>query len=175
MTGKRKRKISNESVREYACAPMALPARLVLRAVPAAILVASVFASAARGSDAVDVRRFPKLAHLLLLPEEEATLKELTDDKERRAFQAIFCTRRDPSPGTPANEFEDNVRAAWKHADDLFSYPNEKGSETGCGQVIALLGPPEEIQGATDARTGGPTQAGGAARSFDNMAYLREG
>jgi hypothetical protein len=41
--------------------------------------------------------------------------------------------------------------------------------------VIALLGPPEEIQGATDARTGAPTQARGASPTFDNMAYLSEG
>jgi GWxTD domain-containing protein len=141
----------------------------------AAVLLSFVSATAARAADAIDTRRFPKLAHQLLLPDEQALLNELKDDKDRRAFQAIFWARRDPSPGTPANEFEDNVRAAWKQADELFSYPNEKGSETGCGQVIALLGPPEEIQGATDARTGGPTQARGASRTFDNMAYLSEG
>jgi GWxTD domain-containing protein len=112
----------------------------------------------------IDTRRFPKLAHLLLLPEEQSLLKELKDDKDGRAFQAIFWARRDPSPGTPANEFEDNVRAAWKHADELFSYPNEKGSETGCGQVIVLLGPPEEIVGPP-----------GAPRTLDNMAYVRDG
>ena len=154
---------------------MTSSSRLALRTVLAVVWTASVSAGVARGGDAVDVRRFPKLAHLLLLPDEQALLGQLKDDKDRRAFQAIFWARRDPSPGTPANEFEDNVRAAWKHADDLFSYPNEKGSETGCGQVIALLGPPEEIQGATDARTGAPTQARGASRTFDNMAYLSEG
>ena len=128
----------------------------------------------------IDTRRFPKLAHLLLLPEEQSLLKELKDDKDARAFQAIFWARRDPSPGTPANEFEDNVRIAWKHADELFSYPNEKGSETGCGQVIALLGPPEEVRvaGATSPTpppNADPTTARGAGRSFDNLAYLREG
>src|SRR5262249_1152590 len=130
MTGKRKRKISNASDREYACAPMTLSSRLILRAVPAVLLMASVSARVARGGDAVAVRRFPNLAHLRLLPDEQALLGQLKDDKDRRAFQAVFWARRDPSPGTPANEFEDNVRAAWKHADDLFSYPNEKGSET---------------------------------------------
>ena len=55
------------------------------------------------------------------------------------------------------------MRVAWARADELFSYPNEKGSETGCGQVLALLGRPEEVQGPkTSAR-------------FDNSQYLREG
>ena len=116
----------------------------------------------------------------------QALLKELQDDKDRREFQKIFWARRDPTPGTPANEFEDNVRAVWKHADDLFSYPNQKGSETGCGQVLALLGRPEEYLGKGDVprqpsvdvtgRGGRELPAApGPGRPFDNTAYLREG
>ena len=141
---------------------------------------------AAAEGPAVDTRRFPKLAHLLLLPEEQALLKELKDDKDRREFQKIFWARRDPTPGTSANEFEDNVRAVWKHADEVFSYANQKGSETGCGQVLALLGRPEDVLGKGDVprqpgvqvtgREGRELPAGpGPGRQFDNMAYLREG
>jgi GWxTD domain-containing protein len=138
------------------------------------------FAARALAGDTVDTRRFPKLAHLFLLPDERSLLDQLEDDKDRRAFQAVFWARRDPSPGTAANEFEDNVRIAWKHADDLFSYPNQKGSETGCGQVIALLGPPEEVREVGEATpapppNADPTTARGAGRPFDDMAYLREG
>ncbi|HXK12447.1 MAG TPA: GWxTD domain-containing protein [Vicinamibacteria bacterium] len=137
-------------------------------------------------SPPVDARRFPNLVHLLLVPEEAAVLKELRDDKDKREFQKIFWARRDPTPGSPVNEFENNVRAVWKHADDLFSYPNRKGSETGCGQVLALLGLPEEVLGKGDeprtpstAFSGRGGQelppASGAGRMFDNTAYLREG
>ena len=126
------------------------------------VLVATGAPGAAEGP-AVDTRRFPKLVHLLLLPEEQEVLKSLKDDKDRREFQKIFWARRDPTPGTPANEFEDVVRSLWKRSDELFSYPNQKGSETGCGQVLVLLGPPEEIR------------ARGLTREFDNLAYLREG
>ena len=121
-------------------------------------------------------------------PRRRPLLKELKDDKDRREFQKIFWARRDPTPGTPANEFEDNVRAVWKHADELFSYPNQKGSETGCGQVLALLGRPEEVLGKGDAVRTPSVQrhaagrgrerrpaAPGPGRQFDNMAYLREG
>ena len=42
----------------------------------AALVVAAAAPGAAEGP-AVDTRRFPKLAHLLLLPEEQALRKEL--------------------------------------------------------------------------------------------------
>jgi GWxTD domain-containing protein len=153
----------------------------------AALLTLSAGARARADSPPVDTKRFPRLVRVFLLPDEEAVLKDLKDDKDRREFQKIFWARRDPTPGTPANEFEENVRAVWKHADELFSYPNQKGSETGCGQVLALLGRPEEILGKGDAirtpsvavgsRNGRQGEAPGPShgRQFDNMAYLTEG
>ena len=111
----------------------------------------------------VDTRRFPSLVRLLLLPEEDSLLRQLKDEKDRLEFQKLFWARRDPTPGTAANEFENGVRDSWKKADDFFSYPNQKGSESGCGQVLALLGEPEEVLGLeTKVR-------------FDDLQYLREG
>jgi GWxTD domain-containing protein len=163
---------------------MAAPVRSLLPLV--ALLLAAGVPRGSAESPAVDTKLFPRLVRVLLLPEEAALLKELKDDKDRREFQKIFWGRRDPTPGTPANEFEDNVRAVWKHADDVFSYPNQKGSETGCGQVLALLGRPEEVRDKGDAsRTPsvdfrakeGPERAAtpGPGRQFDNTAYLRDG
>jgi GWxTD domain-containing protein len=157
----------------------------------ALLLTALLVGGASRAvadSPTVDTKRFPRLVHVFLLPEEQALLKELKDDKDRREFQKIFWARRDPTPGTPANEFEDHVRAVWKRSDVTFSYPNQKGSETGCGQVLALLGRPEEVLAKGDAvRTPavsvggkasserGADPAPGPGRQFDNMAYLRDG
>jgi len=137
----------------------------------------------------VDTRRFPLLVRVFLLPEEATLLRGLKDEKDRVVFQQIFWARRDPSPGTPVNEFEDNLRAVWASTDELFSYPNQKGSETGCGQVIALLGRPEERRDKSDVPRPSSVQFGGSlgrgwdtadstaakAGKFDNMAYLREG
>ncbi|HUG53981.1 MAG TPA: GWxTD domain-containing protein, partial [Vicinamibacteria bacterium] len=106
---------------------------LVVSLLPAGDVVA------AENDGAADTRRFPRLVRLLLLPEERALLAQLRDDHERREFQKVFWVRRDPSPVTAENELETSVRAVWKRADELFSYPNQKGSETGCGQVLALL------------------------------------
>ena len=99
--------------------------RLLLSAV--ALLLAAGTSRALAEGPPVDTKRFPKLTHVFLLPEERALLKELKDDKDRREFQRIFWARRDPTPGTPANEFEDNVRAAWKNADERLLVPEPEG------------------------------------------------
>jgi len=159
------------------------------RLVPALLVLATAGTALAASRD-VDVKRFPRLVRIFLLPDEAAMLKELKDDEDRLEFQRIFWARRDPTPGTPANEFEENVRKVWASADDFFSYSGRKGSETGCGQVLALLGKPEEIVPKDAARKEAP-QAGtltsrsgsnaaaasapGSGRTFDSMAYLREG
>jgi GWxTD domain-containing protein len=138
----------------------------------------------------VDTKRFPRLVRVFLLPDEAAVLRDLKDDKDRVEFQRIFWARRDPTPGTPANEFEDNVRAVWKRSDEVYSYASQRGSETGCGQVLALLGRPEEVvrKGAAPKETPAPdsersssssnlaaANAPGSGKQFDSMAYLREG
>jgi GWxTD domain-containing protein len=111
------------------------------------LLLAAAPSAGLPESPVVDTRRFPRLVRLLLLPEEESVLKKLKDERDRREFQQIFWARRDPSPGTATNEFEDTVRVVWARADELFALPGQRGSETGCGQVLALLGRPHEMKG----------------------------
>ena len=136
----------------------------------------------------VDPKRFPRLVRVLLLPDEAALLKELRDDKERSSSSGSSGRAATRPRARPENEFEDNVLTVWARSDDLFSYPGQKGSETGCGQVLALLGKPEEVvaKGAIrkEAFEGEVPRSGsnaaaaaapGSGRQFDNMAYLRDG
>ena len=165
--------------------------RRIPRLLPALLLTLVAGAAFAASRD-VDPKRFPRVARVLLLPEEAALLKELRDDKDRLEFQKIFWARRDPTPGTPQNEFQENVLKLWTRSDELFSDSGQRGSETGCGQLLTLLGRPEEIRdkgdvprrpsvsfGGRDAAEAGPDPNAapppGSGRSFDNMAYLREG
>jgi len=135
-------------------------ARLVLLC---ALLPALPQPGATAATPEKDTARFPKLVRLLLLPEEQALWKQLRDEKDKQEFQRLFWARRDPSPGTAVNELEDAARATWARADELFAYPNEKGAETGCGQVLLLLGRPEEIRGQV------------TGTRFDNQSFTREG
>ena len=91
--------------------------------------------------------RWLRGVRLLILPEEEALYRDLRDPRDRKEFERIFWARRDPNPASPASELEQAVMQARKRADELFAVPGERGSETGCGQVLALLGEPFEREG----------------------------
>jgi GWxTD domain-containing protein len=105
-----------------------------------------------------------KQVHLFILPEEESLFRELPSAADRKEFERIFWARRDPDPRTPVNELEEAVKKARRRADELFTVPGgEKGSYTGCGQVLALLGEPLE-------RTGREVSA-----RFSAAPYMQEG
>src|SRR6185295_2237218 len=58
-----------------------------------------------------------------------------------------------------------------KRADELFAFPGSRGSETGCGQVLLLLGEPLEIEGAGPGEIAGR----GAREQFNSLEPMREG
>jgi GWxTD domain-containing protein len=107
--------------------------------------------------------RWLKDVRLLILPDEEAQYRELKDAADRKQFESIFWARRDPDPATPANELQDAVARARARADDLFTAPGRKGADTGCGQVLALLGEPHEVEGRE------------LKEKFDSLPVMREG
>jgi GWxTD domain-containing protein len=142
-------------------------------AVGSAALI-TVLASGARlhadkGLDGT-AERWLREVHLLMLPEEEALFRTLKSE-DRKEFQRIFWARRDPDPSTPGNEMEEALVKGRARADDLFSSPNERGVETGCGQVFLLLGDPLEVQG-TEPRA---IQGRGAREKFDSLQPMRDG
>src|SRR5215510_11628780 len=110
-----------------------------------------------------DSQRWLERVRLFFVPGEEEEFRRLRDAEERKEFQRLFWARRDPTPATPENELQDAVVRAWKAADDRFSAAGSAGSETGCGQVLALLGDPTEV----DRRE--------VSARFDNTQTMREG
>jgi GWxTD domain-containing protein len=76
----------------------------------------------------------------LLTPEEEKLFKSLKTDPEIALFVKDFWARRDPTPGTPENEF---ANLFWKRvgeAEKLFAQPTDPGPLSARGQVYLLLG-----------------------------------
>jgi GWxTD domain-containing protein len=101
----------------------------------------------------------------IILPEEERTFRDLSDKSDRDEFRKIFWARRDPNIETPVNEYQaefDKVRA---EADNRFRVPGRNGSETDCGRVYILLGPPDQ------ARQGDATRDTMATRLPETWAY----
>ena len=67
-----------------------------------------------------------------------------TDAPEKLAFIESFWRRRDPSPGTPENEFRDQYAARFAYANAQFR-AGRPGWKTDRGRIYILLGPPNYI------------------------------
>jgi GWxTD domain-containing protein len=78
----------------------------------------------------------------LMTKDEQAQWKNVKTDADAQAFIDTFWLRRDPTPGTPRNEFHENFDIAVKYADEHFTSGRRRGSLTDRGKVLILFGPP---------------------------------
>ena len=74
--------------------------------------------------------------------DEEKEWKKLHTDEERAAFVKAFWEKRDPTPGTPQNEFEADFWKKVEAADKAFKPITGTGCLTDQGRVFLLVGPP---------------------------------
>jgi GWxTD domain-containing protein len=79
---------------------------------------------------------------------ERAAFKALTSDPEREKFIEQFWLRRDPTPGTPANEFKEEHyrRIAWTNEHFRYAARNLPGWKTDRGRIYITYGPPDQIE-----------------------------
>ncbi len=78
----------------------------------------------------------------LMTKEESAAWRSLDSDAAADDFIALFWARRDPTPGTPRNEFREDFEARVKFSDEQFTVGQHKGSMTDRGKMVILFGPP---------------------------------
>jgi GWxTD domain-containing protein len=74
---------------------------------------------------------------------------QLRTPPERDAFIARFWSRRDPTPGTPQNEFRDEFVRRVRFARERFGDPNSAGTlgfDTDRGRVYLMFGAPDAIE-----------------------------
>ncbi len=77
---------------------------------------------------------------------ERAAFKNLTTNAERDCFIAQFWLRRDPTPGTPENQFKDEHYRRLAYANKHFATASgAPGWQTDRGHIYILYGPPDEI------------------------------
>ncbi len=73
-----------------------------------------------------------------------ASFLALDTDEARDRFIIGYWNRRDPTPGTPRNEFRDRHDRRLEEADRLFTFlETEPGRFTERGRAYQLLGPPQ--------------------------------
>ena len=84
--------------------------------------------------------------YIITSTERDVFLK-LTTDRERDLFIEAFWKHRDPTPGTPENEFRTEHFRRLNHANQYFGRGTPKpGWRTDRGRVYIILGEPNDIQ-----------------------------
>jgi GWxTD domain-containing protein len=78
----------------------------------------------------------------LMTPEETAQWNSIKNDADADAFIALFWARRDPTPGTPANEYRAQFNERIDYAEKNFGGGGIRGSLSDRGKVLILFGPP---------------------------------
>ena len=84
----------------------------------------------------------------IMTPEEQKTWRSVNTDAEAIRFIDLFWVRRDPTLGTPVNEFKDEFTARVKYADEHYPERNRRGALTDRGRVMIVLGPPANFSGS---------------------------
>jgi GWxTD domain-containing protein len=85
----------------------------------------------------------------IITPEELARYKALRTAQARDEFISGFWQRRDPSPGTPVNEFRDEFMRRLEYANAHFADPNDAphpGVESDRGRIYVAFGAPDKVE-----------------------------
>jgi len=110
-------------------------------------LFAAVTASAAVSKKYDDWRKGP--VQWIMTGEEQKAWKSLQTDQQASDFIDLFWARRDPSPGTPENEYRNEYEGRVIYADKAYGEKNRRGALTDRGRAFIVLGEPDE--GAAEA------------------------
>lgn len=89
----------------------------------------------------------------LMTNDERKQWASIKTDEQAQQFIDLFWARRDPTPGTPANEFRTGAEERVRVADERFGSGKVKGSATDRGKAFILLGGPTKIRRASNEPT----------------------
>ena len=92
-------------------------------------------------------RDFLKLTAYILHPQEREVFLNLIEDRTRDIFIETFWKQRDPTPGTPENEFKDEHLKRFSYANKHFGRgTTREGWVTDMGRIHIILGLPASIE-----------------------------
>lgn len=80
-----------------------------------------------------------------LTQQERLEWLRLRSQPQRDAFKTRYWLRRDPTPGTPANEFRDLIQARIKAANKRFKIGETEGASTARGLAFVVFGSPARV------------------------------
>jgi GWxTD domain-containing protein len=86
----------------------------------------------------------------LLTKEEAAAWQNAKSDADAQAFLDLFWARRDPSAGTPQNEYRELIEKRIRYADENFAEAKTRGALTDRGKAFLLYGAPSRATRMAD-------------------------
>jgi GWxTD domain-containing protein len=113
-----------------------------------------------------------------LTAEERQQWSRLGTDDAREQFRVTYWKRRDPTPGTDRNEFQELVLGRIQKADVEFTIGKTPGSRSAQGLVFIVLGAPSARQQTIGPIKGAPELATDPGRlsvpneAFDTTEFL---
>ena len=95
----------------------------------------------------------------IIAPIEKEVFSKLTTDIERDIFIDAFWKQRDPTQGTPQNEYKDEHLKRFQYANKYFGRGTTRpGWKTDMGRYYIILGPPNNIDRLENVKGVWPTQ-----------------
>jgi GWxTD domain-containing protein len=104
----------------------------------------------AQSPDAEDWANSPEA--YFLTKAERADWKKLDSRESREGFKQAYWLKRDPTPGTPKNEFRESVMQRIQTADARWTIEGTQGSRSSRGMVFIVFGSPSGIGQASAPR-----------------------
>ena len=83
--------------------------------------------------------------HYIITPMEKDIFLKLTNNRDRDAFINLFWNLRDPTKGTPQNEYKDEHMKRFIYANRYFRGGPGPGWRSDRGRIYIVLGPPVNV------------------------------
>jgi len=88
-------------------------------------------------------QNFLKITTYLIHPVEKDVFLKLTSNRDRDVFIESFWKQRDPTPGTPENEYRTEIFKRFQYVNQFFSRgTTRQGWQTDKGRIYMILGAP---------------------------------
>jgi GWxTD domain-containing protein len=92
-------------------------------------------------------RQWLDVTRYIILPQEKEVFLRLETDRDRDLFIEAFWLQRDPTPGTPQNEYQEEHLKRFHFAEARLGRGTPRpGWMTDMGRIHILLGPPHSIE-----------------------------
>ena len=92
-------------------------------------------------------RNFLNLTSYIIIAKEKEVFMQLANDRDKDIFMKTFWKQRDPTPGTPQNEYKDEQIKRFNYANKFYSRTSvREGWKTDQGRFHIILGRPVSIE-----------------------------